>query len=182
LNNILFLEDESIVVIGEEFRSLPSRDSDYFGASSSSSSRYYDDLLVLKFSSEGKLLWSNKLGRRESTSYSVGTNSFKYIQVNDAHYFCFIDNISDLKLSTKTEPSLDESNFLMAYKIQNQTGAVSKVSILDLENIKLNKSDKKPLSLGKFTISNMIEVSNKEFVFETYIKKKRDVLIKISLD
>jgi hypothetical protein len=73
-----------------------------------------------------------------------------------------------------TRHSDGAGGFLTAYKIDDITGQTKKEYILDTRDVR-------GIELYQFRTSRIIPVSSNEFVFESYKKKKEDVMIKVGL-
>jgi hypothetical protein len=69
----------------------------------------------------------------------------------------------------------NRGGFLTAYRLNNKTGVVEKVSIFNTLDIK------EQYKLYQFQTGRMLPVSKDEFIIEFYKKQKEDVLIKIKV-
>lgn len=182
MRDLVFMEDGSIVVTAEQHYVVEHRDSKtgrvYY-------TYYYNDILISKISPNGELAWMQKLGKRQKGSAGRGGMSFEHVYANNHHYLFFFDNINNLELATDEVPKLHmdgAGGFLTAYKVNDESGKVSKVSILDTREVKLKPSDPKGIPIYQVTPKKVLKLSPNEFVLESYIKKKRDMFIKMTIE
>jgi len=89
----------------------------------------------------------------------------------------YLDNINNLNLPLNEHPATYKSGqggFLTAYKINDASGDVSKLSLFDLKDVK-------GIPVFQFTTSRIIQPSDKEIILELYKKQKQDILLRINL-
>ncbi len=104
--------------------------------------------------------------------------SFKHTYVNGYHYFMYMDLAENLELPFDEAPrgySDGRLEQLTAFIVDDERGEVTKEGIL-------NMADAKGTRLYQFAISRLIRLSDTEFIFESYKKKKEDVMVKISIE
>jgi hypothetical protein len=169
--------DGSMMLTGEQYRVVEKRHVDSKGNVRVSYQYYYEDILAIKVDSEGKLSWMKRLPKTQTGGRGMGGMSFKYIDSHDSHYFLFLDNIKNLNIAADKEPvrHVDGAGgYLTAYKINDQTGDVTKVSIFDTKNV--NGTE-----IFQFAPTRIIKVSPTDFVLEVYKKSKEDIMVKVSL-
>jgi hypothetical protein len=193
LKNLVIQKDGSIILLGEQAYSVTRS---YYNAITHTSQTYtiyyYNDMLATKIDSEGKLAWMKKLPKRQQSqsgggSMMMGFNfgsrnrlggmSFYYFPMEGKHYLLYLDNEKNINLPINSVPAFHtdgQGGFLTSYAIDDQTGNVQKVSILDTRDVQGTQ-------LFQFTPRRIKEISNTAFVFEAYIKKKEDILIKVEL-
>ena len=176
LRKLQFLDDGSIILIGEQYYVIEHTVSN--GRTTSTYYTYhYNDLLVTKIDSKGDLAWMRKLPKSQVGTSGRGSMSFKHVYDNGYHYFLFLDNEKNLNLPFDEAPdtySDGKSGNLTAYIVDDANGEVSKDMILDMR-------DAKGVKLYQFEPSKIMKISENEFIFEAYKKKKEDVMVKISL-
>jgi hypothetical protein len=181
MRDLFFLSDGSVVITAEQYFTRTT----YSSKGRSTTRYYYNNMLISKIGATGNLDWIHSLGKRQVGSRGRGAMSFEYIFADNAHYLYFLDNVKNLELPTDREPhrhSDGHGGFLTAYRVDNDSGKVNKVSILDTRNVKKNKNDKKGIGIHQFYPDKVVKINDKEFVFETYIKNKQDMLIKMYLE
>ncbi len=188
LRDLSVAEDGSIVMVGEKYYAVTT----YNSKGQSSTTYYYQEMLISKINSDGSLGWMRKLpknqvGRNSGTSslftvtFTLGGGSglgFKYINNNDAHYLLFLDNVKNINLKDNEVPKAHQDGaggFLTGYRIDDKTGEVKKLSILDTK-------DAKGTELFQFQPTRIVNVSENVFGLECYKKDKEDVMIKITLN
>ena len=107
--------------------------------------------------------------------------SYKYIYGENAHYYLFLDNVDNIDLEINKFPKAHRAGaggFLTAFKIDDNTGEVTKHSLMDTRDVKGLKGKK----VFQFTPERIQKTTDNEFVLEVYKKKKEDVLIKFTLN
>jgi hypothetical protein len=104
--------------------------------------------------------------------------SYNYFDGKTDHYFLFLDHEKNMKLPITQEPAMHTDGaggFLTAYKVNDQTGAVEKISVLNTRNV--NGTE-----IFQFSPSRILATGPNTLVFEAYKKKKEDVLVKVVLE
>ena len=135
MRDLLFMEDGSIVITAEQHYVVEHRDTK---TGRVTYTYYYNDILITKITADGELAWMQKLGKRQKGGAGRGGMSFEYVFANNHHYMFFFDNVNNLELATDQVPKFHTDGvggFLTAYKVNDESGKVSKVSILDLSLI-----------------------------------------------
>lgn len=176
LRNLIVQEDGSIVIIGEQYFYI-TRTYTTQNGTTTRTTYYYNDMLVTKINPDGKLAWMQKLGKRQSGAAGQGGMSFKYMQKNGSHYLLFLDNVKNLELPSNEVPKrhIDGmGGFMTAYKLDDKSGDISKLSLFDLRDVKGTE-------VFQFNTERILSTSDSEFVVEVYKKKKEDILIKVVL-
>lgn len=103
--------------------------------------------------------------------------SYKYMSTGKDHYLLYLDNIKNLDLPLNKYPATHASGkggFLTAYKINDASGDVSKLSLFDLKDVK-------GIPVYQFTTSRIVQPNDKEIIVELYKKQKQDILLRINL-
>lgn len=176
LRKLQFLQDGSIILIGEQYY-VVSHTTTMNGRTSTYYTYHYNDLLVSKIDPSGNLAWMRKLPKSQVGRSGLGSMSFKHIYDEGYHYFMFLDDERNLNLPFDEAPDTyndGKDGFLRAYVVDDARGEVTKENILDMR-------DAKGVRLYQFNPSKIMKISEDEFVFEAYKKKKEDVIVKISL-
>ena len=175
LRSLLVQADGSILLTGEQYYSITTT---YYSQSGSRTitTYFYNDILACKINADGSLAWMRKLPKRQKGNAGRGGMSFKYMSGEKEHYFLFLDNEKNMKLSLNEYPAghLDgRGGFLTAYKINDATGVVDKISILDTKDVQ-------GVELYQFAVNRILPISKNEFVFEAYKKGKEDLMLKVN--
>jgi hypothetical protein len=170
--NVTFGTDGSTTIIGEQ--QYIRRE---FVRTSQKTVWYYGDVVASKFDKQGTLLWIKKLPKTQIGFQGKGGLSVRYIMGAGANYVLYLDNIRNAALSLEEVPEKHEDGkggYLTAYKINEATGAIEKHSIFDITNIKGTEAH-------QFSTYRIFDVQDNVFLLETYIKGKKDTMIKMSL-
>lgn len=170
--------DGSILIAGEQRTVIRREHRNKYGmVTHVTYTYYYEDILVTKIAPDGKLAWMKRLPKTQVGSRAPGGLSFKYIENTDNHYFIYMDNVKNLNLPADREPARHSDGaggYLTGYKVNDQSGSVSKVSIFDSKDVKGTE-------IFQFEPKRILQVNPNEFVMEAYIKKKQDMLIRIEM-
>lgn len=137
----------------------------------------YDDILVAKLSTNGKLDWMKKIPKRQVGGAGQGGMSYKYARSGNDHYFLFLDNERNRDLALDEVPATHhdgQGGYLIAYKLDDKTGDGKKVSLLNTRNV--NGTE-----VFYYMPSRTVRTGPGEFVFEVYKKKKEDILIWVKI-
>ncbi len=143
---------------------------------------HYDDILISKINPDGKMAWIKKLPKkqRSGTGQSTAGLGFKHLFIKDYQYFVFLDNVKNIDLPLYENPALHidrAGGYLTAYKVEEETGKVTKVSIFDTKKIKTGQK------VYQFSPERILPlVDSEEFIIEFYKKKKEDIMIKVKLE
>lgn len=170
LKDLLVQSDGSIILIGEQDFEVTYTDS----KGNTRTVQHNHDIIATKIDPKGNLSWMRKLPKRQTGMYN---DSYSYIQVNGQHYILYLDNIKNINLPINKVPVFHSGGmggFLTAYKIDDNLGEVSKLSLFDLRNVQGTE-------VFQFSTNRIVETSPKQFVAEVYIKKKQDMLIKVDI-
>jgi hypothetical protein len=165
------------LLIGEQYFMRAHTRSTGNGGSTTYYTYHYNDMLITKIAPSGALAWMKKLPKQQMGTNGRGGMSYTYIDGKSHHYFIFLDNEKNKDLTINEVPARHKDGaggFLTAYKIDDITGQVKKEYILDTRDVR-------GIELFQFMTSRMVPVSSNEFVFESYKKKKEDVMIKVGL-
>jgi len=196
LDQIKVQENGDVLLIGEVYFIITTP-----GSSTITNTTYFKEILVTKLDGQGKLLWMKKLVKNQvqkksfSSSYGMGIVSaiadrvyrynnkekfdlsFQYINTDKNHYFLYLDNIKNLNLPLNKYPARHSSKlggFLTAYKVNDETGEVAKLSLFDLRDLK-------GYSVTQFNTDRIVQKSESEILVELYKKKKQDILLSIKI-
>jgi hypothetical protein len=130
---------------------------------------------VAKINAAGKLAWMKKLPKRQEGGSGFGGMSYRYFISKDYHFFMFLDNEKNMDLPLTEVPARHvdgAGGFLTAYQVNDKTGEVSKISLL-------NTRDVNGMEVFQFAPYRMMATDVNTLVFEAYKKKKEDILVKI---
>lgn len=177
LDGVHIEKDGSLLLLAEQSFSRTYTSYSQNGGSSSRTIYYYNDIFAAKVDASGKLAWMKKLPKRQVGSAGRGGMSYRYVRGKDNHYFLFLDNVGNENLPITEEPAVHSDGaggFLTAYSINNESGKVTKSTILDTRNVH-------DVEIYQFAPSRIVRTSPTEFVFEAYKKKKEDILVKVKM-
>jgi len=195
LDDIIVNEDGSFNILGEVFYIRTTTTYSSKGGSRTTYTYNYLEMFMAKFTADGKISWMKKLpkSQRYTTTSSGGgfgfsgfTTSFKrngpdlsykYMSTGKDHYLLYLDNVKNLNLPLNKYPATHASGqggFLTAYKINDASGDVSKLSLFDLKDVK-------GIPVYQFTIGRIMQPNDKEIILELYKKQKQDILLRINL-
>jgi hypothetical protein len=138
---------------------------------------HFSNVVATKIDPDGSIRWMKKLPKNQAGLQGRGGMGVKYIRGNDSHYVLFLDNVknANLPIGKAPEPHKDgKGGFLTAYKVDDKTGEVEKHNILDVRDLQ-------GIKLYQFNTTRIFDVSDNLYLLETYIKGKKDMMIKIEL-
>lgn len=166
-------EDGSIIILGEQFYKIyhQSRSGGYY-------TYHYEDILMTKIDKDGELVWMRKMPKKTYSRRYRGGLGFKHTELDGNHYLFFMDNVKNMDLSLDKRPNTHIDGlggFLTAYRVNDSTGKVSKVSIFDSK--KLDNG----YSVKQFYTGKILQISDSEYILELYKGQKEDVMIKIKV-
>jgi len=171
-------KDGSIYFIGEQQYVVTRTYTDSKGNTRTSTTYFYNDILVTKINKDGKLEWMKKLPKKQRGARPRGGMSFEFVEGNNDFYLVYMDNIKNLDLSPTdvAEYHVDGAGgFLTTYKVNMINGDIKKISLLDSRDVK-------GMKIYQFSTERISSNSNDEFIFEVYKKQKEDMLIKVKLN
>lgn len=128
LSDMVFLEDGSIILIGEQYYTVTHTHSSTNGSYSTTSS-FYNDILMSKIDPSGELVWMSKLPKRQKGGIGQGGLSYAHFYSNDKHYLFYIDNLRNRNLKPDEVPAAhydNTSGYLTAYIVDDSSGDVEK--------------------------------------------------------
>lgn len=169
-------EDGSFLLIGEQYYYVTRTYTDGQGHTRTTTTYYYNDMLVAKIDAKGNMAWIKKLPKRQTAS-SRGGVGFAYMFMNDSHYLVFQDNKKNKYLNENHKPEIfsdGADGVLTAFRVNDGNGEMSRISILECD-------DFQGMELHQLNMGRILKVSEDEFVFEAYKKKKEDILVKVKM-
>lgn len=176
LREVLFNNDGSMILIGEQMFSVTRNTYSSTTGGSSYTVYYYNDILVTRLDPAGEMTWMKKLPKQQKGGVPGGGLSYKYLRAGKTHSFLFLDNEKNRQLSVNSVPEVHvdgQGGFLTSYNIDDQTGAVTKRHIFDVRDVK-------GMEVYQFQPNRIVGLRPNEAVVEVYKKKKEDVLLKIA--
>lgn len=138
---------------------------------------HFSNAVATKINPDGSIRWMKKLPKNQAGIRGKGGMGVKYIRSKDGHYVLFLDNVKNANLTIAKAPVPHKDGaggFLTAYKLDDATGEIEKHNILDVRDLQ-------GVKLYQFNTTRIFNVSDTLFLLETYIKNKRDMMIKIEL-
>jgi len=178
LDRIVTQPDGSTILIGEERYSITTTYRDANGNWHTSTTYYYNDILVTKISAKGELIWMHKLPKFQRGGRTLGGMSFQYMKNNTDHFFFFLDNIKNEALEKDEAPAghVDGAGgVLMSTKINNGSGRSTKESLFNLRDVN-------GIEVFQFDTDRVVQISDHEIAVEVYKKKKEDIWIRVKLN
>jgi hypothetical protein len=187
LDDIIVNADGSFILLGEVYYVTRRTTRSSNGSTTTTYTYHYNEMLMTKLTTGGDLAWMKKMtkNQKHSTSGSgfgnmagVGGADLGYTHMTTGtdHYLLYLDNIKNLDLPLNKYPKTHLSGkggFLTAYKINDASGEVSKLSLFDLRDVK-------GTAVFQFNTNRIVQSSEKELIVELYKKKKQDILIRIN--
>lgn len=172
LNEIHLQDDGSIFLLSEAANT-------YTVQRGNSTSLYwsYRNGLAMKIGNDGELQWIVKIPKNQKGSKGSGGMSFKYVPGKTHHYLLYLDHIENQNLSLEEVPEMHKDELggiLTAFKIEDSTGDAEKESIF-------NVRDFKGKEIHQFATSRIMDLEPNVFLLETYIKGKKDMMVKMEL-
>jgi hypothetical protein len=197
LDDIVINDDGSMLLLGEVYYM---RVTTSYNASTKSTTTtyhyYYLEMFTSKISVSGEMLWMNKLVKNQyrrssgggygirigAAAYNTRANnydlSYKFLTTGSEHYLLYLDNVKNLGLAQNEYPKRHVSGaggFLTAYKVNDESGEVSKLSLFDMRDVN-------GIAVYQFNTDRIIQTSEDEMLVELYKKKKEDILIRININ
>lgn len=184
IQDILYLDDGGLIINAEQAQNKA-----YYSSMRGSRQEltYYRDILACKITPDKEFDWIMKLGKNQGGgSGGKRTMGFEHIRSDEYRYYFFIDHYDNEKVSLDVEPrSYTENNMcigrIAAYRINDSTGKLEKVSVLDTRKVKLDPNDKDEVHIKQFRPGNIRLVDEDTFVFDAYKGAKENVLIKFQV-
>jgi hypothetical protein len=185
LRHLIIADDGSLLMIGEQTFMIV-----HYSRKRTYVTYHYNDILVSKIDASGNLAWMKKIPKRQSGKPKMGEvydtsktyqggMSYSYFNANGNHYIVFLDNVKNIDLELDQIPALHSDGYggyLTSFKINDETGAISKGSILDTREV----TDK--MEVYQFSNNRIVKTTEDQFVLEVYKKSKEDVLIKVDIN
>lgn len=174
LREIRHQADGSTIFVAEKYYTITTYDS----KGNSRTTYYYQEILASKVDKDGELAWMKKIAKNQVGGAGRGGMGYKYISNDESHFFIYLDNVKNLNLPNNEYPKAHQDGrggYLTAVKIDNESGAIEKLSLFDLK-----KAD--GIKLYQFQVDRIIDVAKNQMLVECYKKSKEDVLIKIEIN
>jgi len=93
LKDIILTDEGNIIIVGEQSYEITTKVQGF-----SSTTYYYNDIIVTKISPEGAVKWVRRLPKRQATSQDYGKwSSYSLFEANNKLYFIFNDNPKNLQ-------------------------------------------------------------------------------------
>jgi len=181
VRNLITDDQGGVVIIGEQYY-LVSNTTAFNNSTSTSFTYYYNDILITRINPDGTLEYMRKLPKQQRGTAGKGGLSFQYFFKNGFHYMLYLDHIENLDAPMDSRlPGVHRDGaggYLTAYRVDDLSGEVDKISILNMRDVPQVKSKE----LYQFSVNRILNLSEDEFVIEFYKKKKEDVLVKFSIN
>jgi hypothetical protein len=174
------MEDGSILLIGEQYYVVERVSTDANGRTTRTYTYYYNDIFAVKINADGDLAWMRKLPKYQSTGFATGGSlSFNHFYGEGAHYFLYMDDTKNLDLTPDDRPkkySDGENGSFSVYKVDDESGKVSKVFVFTLKDVN-------GMKVKEFRVNQIVQIAPNEFAVEFYKKSLNndDVLIGVKV-
>ncbi len=173
-------EDGSIIFIGEQQYVR-----DEMWMTSQQTVYHYSNVVVTKLNKEGEEVWTKKLPKNQAgvaSGFQInpifeGQMSVAYMKGDDSHYILFVDNPKNENLAENKVPVAHKNGmggFISAFQLTDSDGEVSRHTIADMKDIG-------GVRAHQFKVTRILEVQEKVFLMEVYIKGKKDAMIRMHL-
>ena len=195
LDQVVVHDDGSTTLLGEIFKAIKETN-----GTNSIVKYYYRDVIVLKFDAEGELSWFHNMEKDQYkatavTNYGTGyyqfkiitagtpakypllDMSYKHVYHNGFHYLLYFDNTNNIgkpSNQTLTQYRSYKNSYFAAYQINDVSGMVRKLNVLDPNGFEGSK-------IYNYGISKIIDLKNGTLVLEVYVKNGLDQLIEIKI-
>jgi hypothetical protein len=196
LDDIIVNADGSFILLGEVYYMTRTTTRSSNGSTRTTYHYHFNEMFMTKLTAEGEISWMKKMVKNQEystsggggfgfgggfTSFGFGAKigpdlGYKHMTTGTDHYLLYLDNVKNLNLPLNKYPARHSSGkggFLTAYKINDASGDVSKLSLFDLRDVK-------GIPVFQFNTSRIVQSSEKELIVELYKKKKQDILIRIN--
>ncbi|MDB5272737.1 MAG: hypothetical protein JWO58_1104 [Chitinophagaceae bacterium] len=179
LKEVVLEQDGSLTLIGENAYLEQKRYYTPKGLAANAYFIHYDDILITKLDSSGKLSWMKKLPKQQvgRSEEGIGQMSYSYIPNEKNYYLVFLDNATNKTLSQDEAPvNYINGNvgLLTAYEVNKENGAVNKITIINTE-------DNQTIDVSSFSTNKIISIDASNFVVEFLKKQKEEVLMKATI-
>lgn len=180
LRRVKVFEDGSYLLVGEQetYYSPQRRPPNPLVKAQMVEQRHFNDLLAFKIKKDGTMAWIKKLPKQQTGSSDIGDMSFFTFSNDEAHYFLYADEKDNLNLGFDEKPRRHLStldSYLIAYKINDKDGVVIKIGIGYLNDFLGYK-------IYHFNVHGVEAISEKEIIFDGYVKDNEDAFFKIKFD
>lgn len=169
--------DGGSVLVGERRYIVTTTYVDSQGRTRTKNTYYFTNVVMVKLDPEGEVVWMKKIPKLQKGGRGRGGMGIKYIRGKDAHYVLYLDNIknNDIPIGRDPYSHVDgKGGFLTAVKIDHETGDMERHPIFDVKDVKGVKA-------YQFNTERLFDISENAIMLETYIKSKKDAMIKLEL-
>ncbi len=177
LDGVEIQKDGSVILMSEQYYTKSHYTSNQNGGGSSYISYHFEDILVAKIEANGSLAWMKKLPKTQMGLRGQGGMSYRFFKGEGTHHFVFVDNERNKDLTPDEPPAIHsdgKGGFITRYTIDDKTGDVSKVYMVNLRDVK-------GVEVYQFWPGRTILYGFDTFIFEAYKKGKEDMLIKMQM-
>lgn len=161
MRNIVTMKDGSVALIGEIFYITTYTDS----KGNTHTTYHYNDVIITKLRADGELDWMQKLYKRSTVE------SFRqFSSANNLYVFftSFGPKEVDGEVVEKKVAA-----YVTAHKVDSETGEVKKLYLFTRGMIDGQK-------VYQYSLSRIIPINENNWAVELYIKKKKDMMFKLS--
>lgn len=134
----------------------------------------YNDVILAKFDAEGELLWMERVAKNQITKLNL--MGIRYFSTEDTHYLLYLDHPDNVDVADN-EPITEfdgKERYLTLCKIEDKTGKFTKELLVNIKDVNgQNIHQFHPYRLFA------IDIEKETFMFEGYMKGKKDALTRI---
>ncbi len=133
VRDIVVEGDGSVLITCEEYYVISRTYTSNNGATYTTYTYYYEDILASKINVAGNFAWVRKIPKKQKGSSGRGTMSYKLISDATGYYFLYLDNKKNMELADDEVPKYHVDGFggqVVVAKIDN-AGTVTKELVFD---------------------------------------------------
>jgi len=160
--------DGSILLVGE-------RNYDLFYSNATIS--YYEDIIIFKIDSFGKLAWTKVFPKIQKEFRDLGDMSFSLIKDSQFYFFLFIDNKNNFGLNPGEKINIYDrfgGGNLTALRVDIGSGITTKYKVFDVRNVL-------GIEVQEFQQNRIIDAGSGRFFLNAINRGGKDFLIKVNL-
>lgn len=167
MRSVRLLDDGSVVLAGEIFYITTHTDS----KGNTRTVYHYDDVILVKINPDGELGWVQKFPKRSTSE------SFKLMASANYTYVLFSDNPNNSILAIDQNPMAGggAARQVIAWRVGNNSGEREYLPLFGYREIE-------GTPVYQYSLGRVVGLSENSFAVEMYIKQKKDMMFKITLN
>ena len=167
MRNIQVLEDGGVVLGGEIYYVTSTTDPK---TGRTTYTYHFDDVVLVKINGNGELGWMEKFSKKSISE------SFRLLVSDKYTYVLYKD---PLRNATMTEDgTVDRAikgDYVTAHRVDNKTGERKYLPLFDARKID-------DIAVYQYALNRVIALTDNSFAIELYIKKKSDMMFKVTFE